>query len=393
MHKKHYCYIPFEGITIDPRGKAQLCPVWTSSPGHDLHDLTKSSTTIEKLFYGQHMENIREKMLKDDYVSACESCYKKERQDLRSHRLKYAEDRIDTVNNAKIKFLDISFSNQCNLGCAMCNSIHSSHWSQQEKTMPADLFKTTQGLYDYHKFKPFILSKEFLDSLYETLPDLEFIVIKGGEPLYDKNCLAFLKKVSEVKPDLTIKLVSNITILPERTLQVLSDLKNIEITASIDGIGKVYNWIRGFDFKKVDKNFQTLASLPNIKKLSINYTTTIYNIENMFDTMHHFKKYQSEAFHKKRITFSIANEPYFHIKLLSNKNKKNILAKIESKQYPFIMHDEDYNAFKKLLDINHKGWPTPDVNSFIKYTKWMNEVRGFNIANEVPHIDRLLNEK
>ena len=393
MHKKHFCYIPFEGLTIDPRGKVQLCCVWTSSLGHDLHDLTESSTTIEKLFYSQHMESIRKKMLKDDYVSACESCYKKERQGIRSHRLKYAKNRTDIVNNAKIKFLDISFSNQCNLGCAMCNSIHSSHWAQQEKTMPEDLFNRTQELYGYHKFKPFILSKEFLDSLYEILPDLEFIVIKGGEPLYDKNCLAFLKKVSEVKPDLTIKLVSNITILSEKTLQVLDNLKNIEITASIDGIGKVYNWIRGFDFEKIDKNFQMLSNLSNIKKLAINYTTNIYNIENIFDTMSHFKKYQNNIFLNNGITFSTVSEPYLHIKLLPNDSKKEILTKIESKQYPFSMHDEDYNTFKKLLDINHKGWPTVDVNSFIKYTKWMNDVRGFNIANEVPYIGKLLFNK
>ena len=47
LNKKHFCYIPFEGLTIDPRGKAQLCPVW--SEDHHLHDFTESSTKINDI--------------------------------------------------------------------------------------------------------------------------------------------------------------------------------------------------------------------------------------------------------------------------------------------------------------------------------------------------------
>ena len=49
MDKKHFCYIPFDGITIDPRGLAQLCPVWSDQSEHSLHDFTQSTTTIENI--------------------------------------------------------------------------------------------------------------------------------------------------------------------------------------------------------------------------------------------------------------------------------------------------------------------------------------------------------
>ena len=46
MDKKHFCYIPFDGITIDPRGLAQLCPVWSDQSEHSLHDFTQSTIIL-----------------------------------------------------------------------------------------------------------------------------------------------------------------------------------------------------------------------------------------------------------------------------------------------------------------------------------------------------------
>ena len=134
-HTKHFCYIPFDGITIDPRGHAQLCPVWSDEADHSLHDFTKSSTTIENIFYGERIKKIREKMLNGEHINACKYCYSREQHNLESKRIKYAMSRKRFTDDItpKIKYLDISFSNQCNLGCVMCNSIHSSHWHQQEK--------------------------------------------------------------------------------------------------------------------------------------------------------------------------------------------------------------------------------------------------------------------
>ena len=48
MKEKHYCYIPFEGLTVDPKGRAQLCPVWTANEEHVLHDLAESHKNIEE---------------------------------------------------------------------------------------------------------------------------------------------------------------------------------------------------------------------------------------------------------------------------------------------------------------------------------------------------------
>ena len=92
----------------------------------------------------------------------------------------------------------------------------------------------------------------------DRLDTLEVLMIKGGEPLYDKNCLSLLNRISEVKPGLKIKLVSNITHIPQKTLDTLSKLTNVELNVSIDGTGKIYEWIRGYSFDKIVNNYKKI---------------------------------------------------------------------------------------------------------------------------------------
>jgi len=387
MKEKHYCYIPFEGLTIDPKGRAQLCPVWTPNKEHVLHDFTKSHKNIEDIFNSNQINNIRQKMLKDEFVQACNMCYTREEKGIISHRLKYANSRNVTSKEKifkrstpklkpKIKHMDISFSNQCNLGCVMCNSVHSSHWAQQEKLMPNDLFNTIKNSYGIREFKPVVLQKETIDSILNNINDLEVLIIKGGEPLYDKNCLAFLNRLGSVRPNLKIKIVSNITHITDKTLKTFDKLKNLHIYASIDGVNKIYEWVRGTNFDNIDKNFQILLNHSNVQQMGINYTMSIYNIENITETFKHFSQYGT-------IDFSVypAIEFYLNANLLPNSTKNNLLHKIKKK----INDKTSIQNIQNSLNTEPKNLKS-DYQQFIKFTNWMNTVRGFNIQDVAPHI-------
>jgi len=390
MNKKYFCYIPFEGFTVDPRGKAQLCAAWSTDKDHMIHDLTESATTVENIFYGDHINNIREKMLKDEHVDACNICYKKEAKGLLSKRLLYATSRQhrDKPFKPELKILDISFSNQCNLYCTMCNSMHSSKWHQQEQAMPTNVHHAIKDHYKNFQFKPVILQKEFIDSLLDNINDLELIIIKGGEPLYDKNCLAFLDKISNVKPDLKIKITSNITLITKKTLKMFDKLENLEICASIDGIDKTYEWIRGYKFDQVNENFKLLLNHPKIKLLEVHYTVTPYNVGNILPTINHFSKYQNNKFTENGFQLWPATEPYLSINLLRNDDKKRILDDIsENIGNKFACLSLEVQNIKNMLtstDINQQHGKT-----FIELTKWMNNQRGFNIQDHTLHLSNM----
>jgi len=392
---KSFCYIPFEGFTIDPRGKAQLCAAWSTDKDHMIHDMTKSSTTVENIFYGDHINNIREKMLKDERVDACNICYRKEDRGRLSKRLKYVKSRQhrnlkkNNPREPELKILDISFSNQCNLFCTMCNSMHSSKWGQQEQLLPTNVQHAIKDSRRNFQFKPVILQKEFIDSLLNNVDELELIIIKGGEPLYDKNCLSFLDKISNIKPDLKIKITSNITLITKKTLKMFDKLEDLEICASIDGIDKTYEWIRGYKFDQVDENFKLLLNHPKIKLLEVHYTVTPYNIGNIVATINYFSKYQNNKFTDHGFQLWPATEPYLNIDLLHNDDKKRILEDItENTGNKFKYESMDIQNIKNMLVSNQIQRKNPG-ETFVELTKWMNDVRGFNIQDEAPYITKM----
>ena len=134
--------------------------------------------------------------------------------------------------------IDLNFSNTCNLACSMCNRTHSSGWMQQEKTMPEFIKNELKRGYKWlgtpwDNFKPYVLSDKFVQSIIDNIHDYKFIMIKGGEPLYDKRCIAFLHKVAELNPAVRIVIVSNITTVTPRILETLSKLENLELNFSI----------------------------------------------------------------------------------------------------------------------------------------------------------------
>lgn len=388
--KKHFCYIPFDGLTIDPRGLAQLCPVWRENKKHSLHDFTQSSTTLEKIFNGDDLTKIRQKMLNDEYIDLCSQCYSREGKKLESKRLKYANERNWEKNNIdpKIRYLDISFSNKCNLACSMCNSTHSSHWHHLEKSMPLSVANNFRKHYD--KFQHVVLQKEVLESIFDNINDLELITIKGGEPLYDKNCLVFLEKISNIKPSIKIKIVSNITSLPKQTIETFNKLKNLEIFASIDGIGNTYNWIRGTNFAPVEKNFQTLLEHPNISVLGINFVLSIYNVGNIINTLTYFSQYQNNKFDKHSINVYPAVQPYLSANLLLDEHKNNAFKNIitEIQESAFAINSTEIQSIENI--IFNVPVPLDGYSTFKEFTTWMNGIRKFNIQDEHNYIKDII---
>ena len=89
--KDFWCFYPFDGLTVDPTGKAQPCPCWNKHPGHTIADMKTSTKTAQELFNSEHLASIREKMSKGERNESCEICYKKEESGIRSQRQRKIE--------------------------------------------------------------------------------------------------------------------------------------------------------------------------------------------------------------------------------------------------------------------------------------------------------------
>lgn len=179
--------------------------------------------------------------------------------------------------------VELTFSNKCQMQCIYCGPQSSVLWENSLKT-------NHQGSKD---ITPII---DILNSL--TLSE---IVVTGGEPMLDENCIDFLLNLN-FDPTRKIFFVTNLSYgnkTFDKLLDIIKRHPNIILTCSIDDIGdnisrKYLNW------ELWDRNFRRLVDNLQIRKesypaASVNTKITLsmfnYNkIGNIFRYVLSFRK-------------------------------------------------------------------------------------------------------
>lgn len=215
---------------------------------------------ILEAFNSSDMRETRRSMLAGDVVPACQYCYEREAGGATSYRQlankMFAEQTDLTALIEKTTedgfldefpcYLDLRFGNACNLACIMCGFPTSSKWGKESAVewLPAHI--------DPYK------SDEELWKLLEVNADrLRRIYFAGGEPflqrLHFKLLDLLIKKNVASKIDLAYN--TNLTILPAGIFEKLKTFRSVDIGASCDGTGEIFESIRvGASWEKFVKN-------------------------------------------------------------------------------------------------------------------------------------------
>jgi uncharacterized radical SAM superfamily Fe-S cluster-containing enzyme len=127
---KAYCTAPWNGLTIREDGHVRTCCAGQDS----LLDLNNESIlTIGK---NLKLEKIKLQLLNGEIPSNCQLCVDTEKisnhSSLRHHYMTHYP-AID--NELTLKFVDVRWTNRCNLSCVYCGPTFSSTW-QQKLNMP-----------------------------------------------------------------------------------------------------------------------------------------------------------------------------------------------------------------------------------------------------------------
>ena len=160
---------------------------------------------------------------------------------------------------------NFTVSNNCNGRCTTCNI-----WKMDPRPDPT--LKQISGFFDENR---------------ETLSNLKFIQLTGGEPFLRDDLTEIVSIVHEAAPKCMIWLPTN-GLLPEKihetTMEILrrTDKHVIGVTISLDGEGEAHDIQRGLDGSYM-KAVRTLKSLSDLKKktgrlhLSTGFTLTPNN--------------------------------------------------------------------------------------------------------------------
>lgn len=207
----------------------------------------------------------------------------------------YIEETGNLEKNVDVypKYLEVAFSNKCNLRCAYCGPGASSRWMQEIKKFGDYNIRNNQ--YNIDKLKIIedeednIYVKFFWKYFPKMYPHLHVLRVTGGEPLLHDSFFKLLEYVKQ-KPNsqLEMNINSNLSISDkhmDRFLEGLGPslerLKSFLMFASIDTWGEQAEYARdGLDLNQFEKNLYKYLNFSEKTNVSFMVTYNLYSLPN-----------------------------------------------------------------------------------------------------------------
>ena len=277
---------PFTGLATREDGAVKVC--CRSHPIGNIED-----STLEDIWNNDTMCRIRKQVLNNERPPECAPCFNLEDQGVESLRQRHIngvipEARINLYPNTPLQeimpfefpTMEIKLNNLCNLKCRMCNPTDSTSWNDWEQV---EEFYDKEKNYIAGNVRKFnLVRKPYLDkfednpnwwnSFEKLLPYFRRVEFAGGEPLMDPQHFRILDMLKPYGQQIEIKYATNGTTLgisKGRTIhEYWPAFRSVAVNVSIDGIGNVYEYIRGnANFFEVVENIKTIQTISNVSRV------------------------------------------------------------------------------------------------------------------------------
>lgn len=287
---KTFCLHPFTGLATREDGAIQAC--CRSHPVGWIQD-----QTLEEIWNNDTMLRIRKQVLHSEWPKECHACQLAESNGVESLRQRHIEpkipeSRVTLYPNAldalqpdysmpfEIPTMEIKLNNLCNLKCRMCHPMDSTSWNdwdQVEEFYKKENNFMVKVIQDLNlKNKPYLDKFEdnphWWASFEKLLPYFRRVEFAGGEPLMDPQHYRILDMLKPYGRNIEIKYATNGTTLGIKGGRNIHDywthFKSVAVNISIDGVGQVYNYIRGNgDYSDVVSNLKEIQQIPNVRRI------------------------------------------------------------------------------------------------------------------------------
>jgi len=276
-----WCSMAWMHQFIDPQGRVKpCCRFHMPTDIEEKNNLNHKS--LEEIFQGDFMNQIRNNMLQGNRIPGCVRCYQEEDSGKRSLRQRYNEmgglhpdDLIEDLNNPTIRWMELAIGNDCNLACRMCDSRYAWKWFDDEQEMYGKTWSKDKR------------TKSDITSIDPFLNKIVHIKFTGGEPLIIPDHFKLLEKLSQQDSvgEMYLNYSTNLTIEPKQdTIDKWKKFKYIEFALSFDGIGDTWDLVRypskWQDAERVTQKFFALTHEFDCR-IGLRSTVSINNILNM----------------------------------------------------------------------------------------------------------------
>jgi hypothetical protein len=298
---ENLCMAPWTHTYLSPQTERRLCcasrePAQSFTQYIDISEGDNEYTpeTLEEYWNGENIRRIRVQMLNNEVPPECEVCDKKllnqdVYRDYFTHLFKHKwEDVVpstdaDGYTTMKPVSWDYRFSNLCNFKCRMCGPMLSSSWETEarkqgkiEPWMEKPVKKTIET------FQKDIVEQEFANAVEEHR--VEEVYWVGGEPLMYEQHWHYMQRIIELGdgPGLYARYNTNLSRVDYKGVNlykdILANIRDWQVCASIDGTGAVGEYIRtGLNYEEWLANFEQglRYTRGDRRKMRIDFTLTL----------------------------------------------------------------------------------------------------------------------
>lgn len=255
--------------------------------------------TLEQHWNSDHMRSVRRRMMAGEVLPECEVCNNKllntdVYRDYFWHLFRHRYDDIwkTTDENGATTMRPISwdyrFSNLCNFKCRHCGDMLSSAWESEQRqhdmidwTNPKNNWMRPETRREISQFQDSVIEQEFAAAVERG--DVEEIYWVGGEPLMYEQHWRYMQRIIELGHGDRVyaRYNTNLSKVHYRGVDlyqdILSQIRDWQICASLDGTGKIGEYIRdGLDYATWIRNYQQgLLHRQHRRQMRIDFTLTL----------------------------------------------------------------------------------------------------------------------
>lgn len=401
MTSEYFCMMPWTHLHFWPDSTAHLCCVSDSTK-----PLGKYDGDMKNIYNSERMKQVRLNMLGNKPTEECTRCYQLEKNKIYSLRqnsnLKYAK-HFESVEKTKadgsvdeflIRYLDIRFSNKCNLRCRSCGPGLSSAWYNDQIQM--------YGSWSEKQVVGIDKREEFWNDLIPSLAHVEEAYFAGGEPLLTDEVYDVLDYWLQTNHlNVEIGFTTNFSILNYKNKNILDYWKKFPrliVSASLDDSGPRAEYLRkGTRWDKIVENRKLMIEQAPEVKFEITPTISVFNVWHFPDF--HYEWLEKELVSDVDIRLNLLTNPSnMAINIIPLENRKPIIEKwidtlyriAELKKINLRFYNKTVNGYKSVIHAL-RNEPFDDLRAeFFERNNLVDSVRKEQLYEVYPELKDIL---
>ena len=395
-----FCMLPWMHLHAFPDGRAYPCCFAFDK----LHVGNVNEQSMEEVFNGDKMKQLRLNMLNNKKSRECVKCYDQEESGFFSLRMssnKHFGHNIGMTENTQsdgtadfiIKYWDIRFSNLCNMACRSCGTWFSSNWYEDHKKLTgsppnhAKIMKAGRG------------SDDIWEQLLKQFDHVEQFYFAGGEPIIMEEHLRILKELDRRKM-YHVRLIYNTNFSKSSfkgtdIFELWNKFDSVSIGASLDAEGPRAELMRkGTVWQETIANRRRMLEVcPQVDF----YISATVGLSNSLHVVDFHRNWVDQGLIKAQdFNFNLLQYPLWQrMDLLPEEYKKQVTEKY-NKHIEWLRSQDHLTraikGFESALDWMNKKDMSRHMPTFISETRKYDKIRNENFTEIFPEWKELFDK-